>query len=75
MAKPKLSDVWWMSATLRPVTTCRPPEGKRCHLEGGSVWLTGTEAKRHALENPGHHVTREARTVTEYRLDPPEDGA
>jgi hypothetical protein len=68
----KLRDLWWMTATLLPVTRCEPPEGQTCPM---SVGLTGIDipaAKRHALENPGHLVSREAVTRTVYHLDPAE---
>jgi hypothetical protein len=71
-AKPKLSDVWWLTVDLLPVTTCYPPEGHTCYFERGRTGYSGAEAKRHAFENPGHEVTREAIKRTRYLLDPDE---
>lgn len=73
-AKPKLADVWWMSATLTPVTTCEPGDGNRCYLSKGLSGLTAAEAKRHALDYPGHVVYRESVTRATYILEPT-DGA
>jgi hypothetical protein len=67
--KAKLADVWWMSATLTPVTVCEPGEGNRCYLSQGRSGLTAAEAKRHALDHPGHVVHRESITRTTYQLD------
>ncbi len=67
--KPKTSDVWWMTKTLTPVTKCDPPEGSTCFLSRGATGYTAAEAKRHALENPGHFVERESITRSSYCLD------
>lgn len=68
----KFRDVWWMTVTLLPVTRCEPPEGQTCPLSAGLTGVDIPEAKRHALENPGHVVVREATTRTQYHLDPAE---
>lgn len=68
----KLADVEWLTATMLPVTTCDPPEGTGCWLNRSQVNMPAAEAKRHALDNPGHVVTREAITRTQYCLKSPE---
>jgi hypothetical protein len=69
-AKAKLGDVDWMTASLLPVTRCEPPEGQRCYLVNGRADLTSADAKRHAFENPGHHVLREQINRTSYIYQP-----
>jgi hypothetical protein len=75
VSKPKLSDVWFMSVTLQPVTTCEPPEGETCWLQKGSPNLDATAARRHALENPCHLLQREAVTRSRYHYEVPGEPA
>jgi len=70
VSNPKLADVNWMSVTLVPVTRCEPPEGVRCFLQNPNASFTSADAKRHALEHPGHYVLRETVTRTEYLFAP-----
>jgi hypothetical protein len=81
VSRPKLSDVVWLTVDLRPVTTCEPPEGHRCFLAAGSKSFTSADAKRHALENPRHYVTRQRVQQSQFIYEPatedaaPEGGA
>ena len=76
MSRPKLSDVWWMTVTLLPVTRCEPPDGQACWLQQRpTTGATATDAKRHTLENPGHLVVREIVNRTQYHLDPADQPA
>jgi hypothetical protein len=70
MSKPKLADVDWMTASLLPITKCEPPEGQRCFLANGTPNYSASDAKRHALENPGHYVFREQINRTSYIYQP-----
>lgn len=69
-AKPKLRDVYQLTVKLLPVTQCSPPDGKRCWLTSPTTRLTAAEAKRHALEHPGHEVLRETTERSRYVLEP-----
>lgn len=67
--KPKLSDVYWLTVDMRPETRCEPPAGETCWLAKGSLHESAADAKRHAFENPGHYVVREAVTRSSYILE------
>ena len=73
MTDRKLSDVWWMTADLIPVTSCEPPEGTTCYLQRGSTSYAAADAKRHAFDNPGHLVVRES-CGSHFREEFQEDG-
>jgi hypothetical protein len=66
----KLSDVWWMTVSLLPMTTCEPPTGTHCFLQQSTTALSPADAKRHALQNPGHLVYRDIVSRTQYHVDP-----
>lgn len=70
-SRPKTSDVNWMTVSLVPITRCEPPEGQQCFLATRpSEYFTTADAKRHALEHPGHCVFREQINRTSYVYEP-----
>jgi len=52
-------EVFSLGVTLKPLTTCEPPEGVTCPLSGGTTRLSAVAAHRHAADNPGHYVVRD----------------
>jgi hypothetical protein len=69
VSKPKMSDVAYITVTLVPATYCAPPEGRKCFLQNATPHMSASDAKRHALENPGHVVYRESVTRSTYHWD------
>lgn len=70
-----VSDVDILTVTQLPVTYCQPPDGVVCDLSDSRTDLTAQDARKHALENPGHVVYRDQLTQSRYILDPPKDDA
>lgn len=74
---PKGEFIHWVNvhSKFEAVTRCEPPDGVRCWLHTDpSNTISLMDARRHALDHPGHLVIREAIDRTQYYLDPIDAG-